>query len=73
MKYIAKPDTWFDEGSEVILIADYREPDKEFVYNAGLFEGWRTCEVPNSEGRKLGEKYRDQEDCGFDEFIIIEE
>jgi hypothetical protein len=63
MKYIAKPDTWFDGGSEAILIDDYGH---ELPF--GLFEGWRTCDNPLSENRKLGEKYRDQEDCGFDEF-----
>jgi len=71
-KYIALPNTWFDEGTEAILIADFRSDD-EPSYNAGLFEGWRTCEYPEAENRKLGEKYRDQEDCAFDEFMEIDE
>jgi len=69
MKYIAKPDTWFDEGIEVILIDDYRL-DKQCPCNMGLFKGWRTCENPLSEGKskKINEKYLDEEVCSFDEF-----
>ena len=71
-RYIAKPDTWFDEGTEAILIADYREKGFE-DFPISLFEGWRTCENDLSEGLPIGTCYRDQEDCGFDEFIILEE
>lgn len=68
MKYRAKSNTWFDEGTEVKLIDDYRPQ-----WNAGLFEGIRTCENPLSENRKLGEKYFDGEVCNFDEFDEVEE
>jgi hypothetical protein len=71
MKYIAKINTWFDRGTEVKLISDYRSKGFE-NFPISLFEGWRTCENPESEGRKLGERYMDQEDCGFDEFDIME-
>lgn len=66
-KYIAKPNTWFDEGSEAILIDDYAG-----LLPFGLFEGWRVCQNPLSENRKLHEIRRDQEDCNWDEFEIIE-
>ncbi len=35
MKYVAKPDTWFDTGMKVKLIDDYRP-----VVNIGLFRGY---------------------------------
>lgn len=35
MRYIARPGTWFDEGTEVELIDDYREDGLD----AGLFRG----------------------------------
>ena len=36
IKYVAKPETWFDAGTVVELIDDYR-PD----INCGLFRGYR--------------------------------
>jgi hypothetical protein len=70
-KYIARPDTWFDEGTEVKLVDDYRTSNVK--WNAGLFYGWRTCVNPKSENRKLGERCMDEEVCDFDEFDVIEE
>lgn len=58
MKYISKGD-WFDKGTEVKLIDDYRT-DPKHPADFGLFEGMR-------EGRL------DQETCPFDEFDEIEE
>ncbi len=68
MKKYISDGTWFDKGSQATLIDDYR-PQLE----AGLFEGIRTCENPLSEGNRhtVGEKYIDQEVCGFDEFEEI--
>lgn len=61
MRFIAKPDEWFDAGTEVRLIDDYRDSD-EMIYNrslnAGLFEGFRNGLL-------------DQEVCCFDEFDIV--
>ncbi len=65
--YTAKPDTWFNEGKECELIADFEN-------GSGLFAGFRTCENPESEGRhSIGDVYLDEEVCGMDEFIIEEE
>lgn len=36
MKYIAKPDTWYDEGTEAQLIDDYRPQ-----IDSGLFCGYK--------------------------------
>lgn len=64
----AKKDTWFNEGTIVKCISDFR-PDLD----SGLFEGLRTCENPSSESRILGEIYLDEEMCEWDEFEIINE
>jgi hypothetical protein len=70
--YIAKPDTWFKEGTEVNLVEDYRQDNFPDI---GLFQGifviddekwlnvkqqWRTHEV--------GDEVIDREVCNFDEF-----
>jgi hypothetical protein len=61
--YIAKPNTWFKEGTEVRLI-EYLTVDKDGL-QYGVFEGLR---------EKLnGEIVRDSEVCSYDEFNIIEE
>jgi len=64
IKYIAKPDEWFDVGTEVQLIDDYRASSAMYFggpeMNAGLFEGLKDGKI-------------DQEVCSFDEFDIIEE
>lgn len=61
MKYKVKPDTWFDEGTEVKLIDDYRDakfPNGAFS-DCGLFRGYKNGEL-------------DEEICPFDEFEIME-
>lgn len=65
MKYIAKKDTWFDEGTECELLIDGRP-----FANLGIFKGIRTSEG-TPELHPVGEKYLDEEDCSFDEFEII--
>lgn len=67
MKYIAKPDTWFDDGTEAKLIEYLYTSSKQWIdgeeypgCDCGLFEG--ICEG------KI-----DQEICGYDEFEIIED
>ena len=60
MKYISKGE-WFDEGTEVVLIDDYRiNPLPNLRRNAGLFEGYRNG-------------HPDQEVCTFDEFDVIDD
>ena len=71
MKYIAKSDTWFVEGTVVELINDYRTGEPS--WNMGLFLGLRRCENPESENRPLGEEHMDEEICNFDEFDMVEE
>jgi hypothetical protein len=63
MKFIAKKDNegnlpWFDEGTECMLIDDYRKAEKS-PWPCGLFSGLRNG------------KY-DEEICTFDEFEEIE-
>lgn len=64
-KYVAKPNTWFDAGTEASLV-------DEIFPDYGLFEGWRTCQNQDSEGVPVGTRYIDQESCNFDEFNIVE-
>lgn len=72
MKYIAKKDAWFKEGTEVKL--------EEYLYTSGdgikcgLFRGIRVCENPKSEANKpLGTEYIDGEVCSYNEFDVIDE
>ncbi len=67
-KYIAKPNTWFKEGSECILVSDCEN-------FGGIFSGIRVCEDnpnENSMGYKPGEEREDEELCSWDEFEIVE-
>lgn len=62
-KYKALPGGWFKEGTEVVLIEDFR-PE----VNGGIFEGVRVCKYPLSELHEIGEEYLDEEICYFDDF-----
>jgi hypothetical protein len=53
--YISKGE-WFDEGTRVQLIDDYRK--SEPPYDAGLFRGYRNGKI-------------DEEVCTFDEFTTV--
>lgn len=57
MKFIAKKDTWFDEGTSAKLLTDCSGGTFK---GHGVFEGFRN-------GKK------DEELCDFDEFEIVEE
>ena len=65
-KYIARPDTWFIEGTECELLVDCR-PQMSF----GIFSGKR-CSEGKPELHPVGEVYVDEEDCSFDEFEVID-
>lgn len=65
-KYVAKPDTWFVEGTECELIADGRPQ-----MNVGIFSGKR-CSEGSPELHPIGEIYEDEEDCSFDEFEVVD-
>lgn len=66
-KYIAKPDTWFIEGTQCTLITDCRPQ-----LNIGIFSGMRVSEgMP--ELHPVGEIYEDEEVCSFDEFEALYE
>lgn len=83
VKLIAKPDTWFKEGTEVYNYdADYDKKQRltleewnEWV-KAGIccVRGIRICELGNGEvenlGYKVGEERIDGECCGIDEFDV---
>ena len=58
-RYFAKKDTWFDEGTEAVLIDDYQK-NHHPVWRAGLFKGFVDGEL-------------DEEVCNFEEFDIVEE
>jgi hypothetical protein len=58
-KYKAKPDTWFDDGTIVELIDDYRSTTPA-IPNCGLFRGYKDGKL-------------DEELCDFDEFEEIED
>ena len=67
-RYIAKPDTWFKEGTEAKFLGEMYRDDLGVVH--GLFSGVRVCQNPGSEGmwHQLGEEYEDEEICSFEEF-----
>ena len=74
VKLIAKPNTWFKEGTEVynydgvpFTLDEY----EECKYSSGtiLARGIRVCEHA-SELRPLGEEYIDGEYCDIDEFEV---
>lgn len=69
-RYIAKPNTWFKAGTEVMLVDDFRPQ-----MNAGIFCGLRICENPEAErGLPVGtERHNDEEVCSFDEFDVVED
>ena len=62
-RFIAKPETWYDENTEAVLLSTTgtgidghtREP-----WLSGLFVGYVKGEL-------------DEEVCGFDEFYIVDE
>ena len=60
IKYVAKPDNWFDAGTEVKLIDDYSNPPGNVLEGAGLFEGFRNGSM-------------DQEICLFEEFEVVDD
>ena len=72
-KYIAKNNTWFDEGSEAVLI--------EYMHNAGgeafgNFEGTYTVRDTDydkywhQKGHKVGDNVVMREVCSYNEFEI---
>jgi hypothetical protein len=62
---VAKENTWFIQGTAVLLLQDFR-PGRD----SGVFYGARKCENPASEGHTEGEIYVDEEICNFDEFEV---
>jgi hypothetical protein len=60
MKYIAKPNTWFDEGTEIELVDDYGKDKRCPMPGVGLF-----CGLKNG--------HLDEEVCTFDEFETTNE
>jgi hypothetical protein len=64
--YKVKPGNWFIGNTFAILIDDYRH--RRPSIDVGIFWGIRQCDNPDSESRKYGEIYLDEEDCSFDEF-----
>jgi hypothetical protein len=75
-RYIAKPDTWFDEGTEAWLDTDFRDVDENgnyCGYMSGVFHGIKTFdkEYAKAKSTKVGKQW-DSEVCSFDEFEEIE-
>lgn len=84
VKLIAKPDTWFKEGTEVynyystlenIIYVSFEEYKEAKKYGFIDVRGWRISESLESEAVPDGEEYFDGETCDLDEFEveIIEE
>lgn len=82
MKYIAKRNTWFKEGSKCKLIekleddADINPGHGRIIRSEGmgLFSGTRICLNPEIEGWRPRElEYNSEEVCCFSEFNIIED
>ena len=75
VKLIAKPNTWFKEGTEVYNYDEYGvrftldEYKKQEESGTILARGLRVCEDA-SELRPLGEEYIDGEYCDIDEFEV---
>jgi len=76
VRLIAKPNTWFKEGTEVynydkygvrFTLDEYKEWEKSGTI---LTRGLRVCENPESENKLLGEEYIDGEYCDIDEFEV---
>lgn len=85
-KYIAKPHTWFKEGTEATIL-----PDDDFGEMGGIYEGIYivgTCVDDTGaiydpyagynkfwidKGYKIGDEVIMRELCGHDEFDVIEE
>lgn len=78
VKLVAKPDTWFKEGTEVY---DYDEDyDKKIRISLEAYQEWqksgmilarglRVCES-DSECEQLGIEYEDGELCDIEEFEV---
>lgn len=72
-RFIAKPNTWFKEGSECEFMG-WVTPHSLDGFRAGLFYGPRIVESL-SEGhgcRFIGDEIMDEEVCCEDEFEVIE-
>ena len=72
-KFVAKPDTWYIEGSEAILIdgISYRSYSDGDKFNSGwsLFRGLTNESYPEYEGEL---PRVDEETCQFSEFLIYD-
>lgn len=80
IKLVAKPNTWFKEGTEAYSY-DCTEGDKKRITLEEYEQSWKPCgyilctgirviENPKSEGGVVGEEHFDGEYCCFDEFDI---
>lgn len=82
VKIIAKPDTWYKEGTEVRL-AYGKEPYERITFKelyenieasgiGAVFSGTRIVHFPNetTTGKAVGDEYLDEELCGWEEFTI---
>jgi len=71
-KFIAKPDTWYVEGTEckvVCFYIDFNSADKAFSDNAAIMQGY-TNEI--YKGFKGDLPRPDEEGCSLDEFFIYD-
>jgi len=69
LKFIARPDTWYVEGTEAKCEFDYGEPRMNEIVesNVGMFQGY-TMEVYKGFNEELPRP--DEEGCLFNEFEI---
>jgi len=71
--FVAKPDTWFDEGTEAFMISLIGEADEMNECGTALMKGWKSNhKIWTNEGAVTQNGW-DEEVCSLGEFDIIDE
>jgi len=70
--FVAKPDTWFDEGTEVFMITIIGDADELNEFGCGLMKGWKSDHVIWTKHGKITKSGWDEEACSLGEFDIID-
>jgi hypothetical protein len=67
--FVARPDSWYKEGTICELICEITE-------DSGLFSGIKVVKDDDHDyinmGREIGHEFLDEESCTYDEFDIYE-
>ena len=71
--FVAKPDTWYDEGTEAFMISLIGEADDMNEFGAAMMKGWKSDhKIWTKEGPIICSGW-DEEGCSLGEFDIIDE